>query len=102
MTENCGAFEDCVPPSGVVNDQDRIDYFDKHLAAVSDATADGVAVPGYIAWSLNDNFEWAEGYSKRFGLVYVDYATQKRTPKASFDWYRASIARHVSAVSGRQ
>lgn len=97
ITENGGAFDDYVAPNGVVNDQDRIDYFEGHLRAISEAISEGVNIPGYIAWSLVDNFEWAEGYSKRFGLVYVDYSTQKRTPKNSFNWYREYIAKDRQA-----
>ena len=65
--------------------------FDAHLRAVRDAVDDGVDVRGYLAWSLMDNFEWAWGYHQRFGLVRVDYETQRRTPKASARWY-ASVA----------
>ena len=64
-------------------DIDRIDYYQSHLNAVNDAIVQGVKIDGYFAWSLMDNFEWAEGYLKRFGIVYVDYETQKRTIKAS-------------------
>ena len=78
--------------NGVVDDQPRIDYLEAHLMAVAAAIHRGVDVRGYYAWSLLDNFEWAEGYTQRFGLVHVDYATQKRTPKRSFDWYAALIA----------
>jgi beta-glucosidase len=73
---------------GVVDDQPRIDYLDAHLKAVGEAIAQGVDVRGYYTWSLIDNFEWAEGYTQRFGLVHVDYATQRRTPKRSYGWYR--------------
>lgn len=74
-------------PAGVVDDQPRIDYLDSHLRAVATAIDEGVDVRGYYCWSLMDNFEWSEGYTQRFGLVHVDYETQRRTPKRSFDWY---------------
>ena len=75
-------------------DPDRVRYLRDHLGAVAQAAAEGVDVRGFYAWSLMDNFEWAEGYAKRFGIVHVDYETQKRTPKSSFDWYRGVIAEH--------
>jgi beta-glucosidase len=77
---------------GVVDDQPRIDYLRGHLTAVAEAVERGVDVRGYYCWSLLDNFEWAEGYTQRFGLVHVDYETQKRTPKRSFQWYADLIA----------
>ena len=77
--------------NGVVDDQERIDYLDAHLRAVAVAVRAGVDVRGYYTWSLMDNFEWAEGYTQRFGLVYVDYETQARIPKRSFDWYAEMI-----------
>ena len=76
---------------GVVDDRARIDYLDAHLRAVAVAVRAGVDVRGFYTWSLMDNFEWAEGYTQRFGLVHVDYETQARTPKASFDWYAETI-----------
>jgi beta-glucosidase len=78
--------------TGVVDDQPRVDYLDAHLRAVAEAIRSGVDVRGYYTWSLLDNFEWAEGYTQRFGLVHVDYDTLVRTPKRSFDWYAAVIA----------
>jgi len=78
--------------NGVVDDQPRIDYLDAHLDAVATAIRRGVDVRGYYTWSLLDNFEWARGYTQRFGLVHVDYETQKRTPKRSFDWFARMIA----------
>ena len=75
----------------MVDDQARIDYLDSHLRAVGQARAEGVDVRGYYTWSRMDNFEWAEGYTQRFGLVYVDYDTQARIPKRSFDWYAETI-----------
>jgi beta-glucosidase len=92
VTENGAAFEDRPGPDGVVEDADRIGYIDGHLRAAHRAITAGVDLRGYFAWSLLDNFEWAEGYSKRFGLVYVDYPTQRRVPKASAAWYRDTIA----------
>ncbi len=84
VTESGCAYDDVVGADGAVHDPQRVAYHDAHLRAVADAIADGVDVRGYYAWSLLDNFEWAEGYSKRFGLVHVDYATQRRTPKDSY------------------
>ena len=77
-----------------VEDQFRIDYHAGHLAAVREAIAAGVDVRGYCAWSLLDNFEWADGFTQRFGLVHVDYDTLVRTPKRSFDWYADVIRAH--------
>lgn len=82
ITENGAAIADTIN-NGEVNDLDRISYYQQHLNAVHNATEQGVIVHGYFAWSLMDNFEWAEGYLKRFGIVYVDYQTQQRTVKAS-------------------
>ena len=78
---------------GSVNDLDRVDYYQQHLNSVNNAIKQGVNVQGYFAWSLMDNFEWAEGYSKRFGLVYVDYKTQKRIIKTSGNAYKELICR---------
>ncbi|MDJ0784258.1 MAG: GH1 family beta-glucosidase [Desulfosarcinaceae bacterium] len=90
LTENgCAVDDDLV--AGRVDDQRRIDYFNGYVAACHQALADGIALKGYFAWSLLDNFEWALGYSMRFGIHYVDYATQERTPKASAKWYAAVI-----------
>ena len=87
VTENGAAYDDVVGPDGRVDDLDRLAFLDQHLRAVHAAVEAGADVRGYFAWSLLDNFEWAEGYAKRFGLVHVDYATQRRTPKASAHWY---------------
>ena len=92
ITESGCSFADEPDAAGRIDDQDRIGYLDAHLRALADAMAAGVDVRGYLVWSLLDNFEWAEGYHQRFGLVYVDYQTQRRTPKASFGWYRDLIA----------
>jgi beta-glucosidase len=81
-----------VTADGTVDDQPRIRYLDGHLRALHEAITAGVDVRGYLTWSLMDNFEWAEGYNQRFGLVHIDFATQQRTPKASFGWYRDLIA----------
>ncbi|MFG2698281.1 GH1 family beta-glucosidase [Kitasatospora sp. NPDC048407] len=77
-----------------LDDTFRIDYLAGHLDALARAAADGIDVRGYCTWSLLDNFEWAEGFGERFGLVHVDFATQKRTPRASYAWYRDLIAAH--------
>lgn len=83
ITENGSAYDDVVGPDGRVHDPERWDYIDAHLRAVHTAMAAGVDVRGYFAWSLLDNFEWAYGYGQRFGIVHVDYETQRRTPKTS-------------------
>jgi beta-glucosidase len=92
ITESGCSYDDQPDEHGVVDDQRRIDYLEAHLQAVATAVQRGVDVRGYYCWSLLDNFEWAEGYTQRFGLVHVDYETQARTPKKSFDWYRELIA----------
>lgn len=91
ITESGCSFNDGPDEHGVVDDQRRIDYLDAHLKAVATAIQRGVDIRGYYTWSLMDNFEWAEGYTQRFGLVHVDYETQQRTPKKSFDWYAEVI-----------
>jgi beta-glucosidase len=94
VTENGASFNDYVDPNGEVVDVERVDYLDGYLAAAAEAIAAGVDLRGYYAWSFLDNFEWAEGYSKRFGLVFVDYRTQERIPKLSAKWYAKLIADH--------
>ncbi|MFC3500656.1 GH1 family beta-glucosidase [Micromonospora krabiensis] len=92
ITESGCAYDDAPGPDGRVHDPDRIAYLDGHLRAVRAALDDGVDVRGYFVWSLLDNWEWAEGFTKRFGLVHVDYASQARTPKSSYAWLRDVIA----------
>ena len=87
IKENGAAFKDTLE-DGQVHDAERTDYIARHIAAVGEALRQGVPMAGYMVWSLLDNFEWASGYAKRFGIVHVDYATQKRTPKDSALWYR--------------
>ncbi|WMW80635.1 GH1 family beta-glucosidase [Undibacterium cyanobacteriorum] len=88
VTENGASYEDRLEDDGSVVDTQRRDYFIRHLAALQEARQAGVDVRGYFAWSLIDNFEWAEGYLRRFGLVYIDFETQQRTLKISALWYR--------------
>ena len=92
VTENGAAADDVPDADGFVDDQDRLDYLDQHLRAVHEAMDRGADVRGYFVWSLLDNFEWAWGYTRRFGIVRVDYDTQRRIPKASALWY-ADVAR---------
>jgi beta-glucosidase len=92
VTENGAAYDDVPDAGGYVEDTERREFFDLHLRAVHEAVRRGVDVRGYFAWSLMDNYEWAWGYHKRFGIVRVDYDTLERTPKASARWY-ASVAR---------
>ena len=103
VKENGGAFKDRVV-DGQVHDADRVAYIASHIAAVGDALAQGVRMAGYMVWSLLDNFEWASGYEKRFGIVHVDYATQRRTMKDSAHWYRAFLqgqrAKRAIAATG--
>jgi beta-glucosidase len=91
ITENGAAFGDVRLHDGRVHDPERTSYLETHIDAVSSAVAAGVPVRGYFVWSLLDNFEWAEGFSKRLGIVYVDYPTLERVPKDSFYWYRDFI-----------
>lgn len=93
ITENGAAFDDEWNGNGRVSDPQRVLYLSEHLRAVGDAITHGVPVAGYFVWSLFDNYEWAEGYSKRFGMVYVDFATQRRIVKDSGRWYAGFIAR---------
>ena len=106
VTENGGAFKDWVV-DGRINDVERTDYIARHIDAVAEAIRQGVRMEGYMVWSLLDNFEWASGYEKRFGIVHVDYQTQRRTPKASALWYadflrrqKAMHAQRVPAATG--
>lgn len=92
ITENGMAGDDHLTADGQVHDLQRVRYYERHLKAVGDAMAQGVDMRGYFAWSLMDNFEWAFGYSQRFGLVYVDYETQARVVKRSGELYKAWIA----------
>jgi beta-glucosidase len=91
VTENGAAFDDDVAEDGSVDDADRVAFLSEHVFAVRDAVEAGVPLEGFFVWSLLDNFEWAEGYSKRFGIVRVDLETQRRTPKASARWFSATL-----------
>jgi beta-glucosidase len=92
ITENGLSTRDQIYLDGHVHDPQRIDFMHRCLLELSRAIRDGTPVKGYLAWSLLDNFEWADGYKQRFGLVYVDYASQRRVPKDSFHWYQRVIA----------
>ena len=95
ITENGCSSDDVLTPDGRVEDTDRVMYLRNHLTHLHRAAAEGYPVAGYFLWSLLDNFEWADGYSKRFGIHYVDFKTQKRTPKMSAEWYRNVIAKNA-------
>lgn len=103
VTESGASYDDYVDPDGVVADHERVAYLRGYLDAAAEAIRAGVDLRGYYAWSFLDNFEWAEGYAKRFGLVYVDYRTQERIPKLSAAWYRRAIDdhRHQASASVR-
>jgi beta-glucosidase len=106
VTENGGAFKDSMV-DGQVHDAQRTDYLVRHIAAVAQAMRQGVQMAGYMVWSLLDNFEWASGYEKRFGIVHVDFETQKRTLKDSALWYRSFLgsqndARSMHAITIRK
>jgi beta-glucosidase len=100
VTENGAAFPD-TRLNGTIDDPARAAYLESHVEAMSRAIADGAPLRGYFVWSLLDNFEWARGFAKRFGLVYVDYETLERVPKASYRWYRDFIAAQHAAASAR-
>ena len=102
ITENGAAFSDVRLHDGSVHDPERQAYIAAHIDAIGRAIEAGVPVGGYFLWTLLDNSEWSQGYSKRFGIVYVDYPTLERVPKSSFHWYRAflaGVARPPVAVS---
>jgi beta-glucosidase len=94
VTENGAAYRDEVGQDGSVHDPNRVAYLKEHFKAAARAIAAGVPLRGYFVWSLLDNFEWGHGYSKRFGLVYVDYPTQRRVLKSSAHWYSRVIGAH--------
>ena len=91
ITENGTSSNDMIAPDGHVYDTDRVMFLRNYLTQLQRATADGVPVKGYFLWSLLDNYEWADGYEKRFGITYVDFKTQKRTPKLSAEFYKQTI-----------
>jgi beta-glucosidase len=101
VKENGAAFKDTLV-HGRVHDEQRRAYIASHIAAVADALAQGVRMAGYMVWSLVDNFEWASGYDKRFGLVHVDHVTQQRTLKDSALWYRDFLAQRRVGGAGVQ
>tara|TARA_S200000501_G_scaffold368989_1_gene407684 strand:+ start:4852 stop:6195 length:1344 start_codon:yes stop_codon:yes gene_type:complete len=92
ITESGCSFDTSPDKKGIINDKNRIDYHEKHILQLKNAINDGVPCLGYFAWSLMDNFEWCEGYSQRFGLIWIDYITQQRIPKSSYWWYKKFIA----------
>ncbi|MCM2293166.1 GH1 family beta-glucosidase [Allorhizobium sp. BGMRC 0089] len=94
ITENGASFADALTPDRKVIDPDRIAYFNAYLGRLLDAIEEGHDIRGYFAWSLMDNFEWGRGFSKRFGLVYVDYPTLQRIPKASYHWLSGVIGQN--------
>lgn len=101
ITENGMASADVLTPEGAVHDRQRIDYLNDHLLSLRSAIERGADVRGYFQWSFLDNFEWAMGYAKRFGIVHVDYATQRRTAKDSALWYREVIRTGGAALMER-
>src|SRR5690606_18560987 len=97
ITENGCASDDVITEDGMVYDTDRIMFLRAFLTQLQRATADGVPVRGYFQWSSMDNFEWIEGFGNRFGLIHVNFETQKRTPKASAHWFREAAMRNAVA-----
>ena len=95
ITENGCSADDVVTADGRIEDTDRVMYLRNHLTHLHRAAAEGFPVKGYFLWSLLDNFEWVDGYSKRFGIHYVDFKTEKRTAKLSAEWYREAIRRNA-------
>ena len=91
ITENGAAYPDTLDADGRVHDDLRVGYLARHVAAAADALDAGVPLTGYHVWSLLDNYEWSLGYTRRFGLVHVDFANQRRTPKDSAAWYARLI-----------
>ena len=102
VTENGVAISDWVHVDGQVHDPQRIDFLTRYLQAYGRAIADGVVAKGYFLWSIMDNFEWAFGYKRRFGLIYVDYITQERVLKDSAYWYQRVIRLNGSILAPSQ
>ena len=100
ITENGLSTRDQVFLDGKVHDPQRIDYMHRNLLELRRAMHDGARVEGYLAWSLLDNFEWADGYKQRFGMIYVDYQSLRRVPKDSFHWYKQVIATRGASLAG--
>ncbi len=101
VTENGAASADAPGPDGAVSDPARVRFLDGHFRAAHRAIAEGVDLRGYFVWSLLDNFEWALGYTKRFGLYYVDYQTQRRIPKDSARWFAGVTRRNGLPEDGQ-
>jgi len=99
VDEGGGAFDDEPGPDGTINDADRVAYLDAHLRAARAAVDEGVDLRGFFVWSFLDNFEWAEGYAHRFGIVHVDFTTLERTPKASAYWYGRVVRDGLSGAA---
>jgi beta-glucosidase len=95
ITENGCAASDVVSEDGRVDDSDRVMFLRAYLAQLQRATAEGVPVDGYFHWSAQDNLEWIDGYGNRFGLIYVDFQTQRRIPKLSAAWFREAARRNT-------
>jgi beta-glucosidase len=95
ITENGASSKDVLTPEGEVYDTDRVMYLRNYLTQLHRGVSEGVPVKGYFLWSLLDNFEWADGYEKRFGITYVDFKTQKRTPKLSAKFYKEVISKNA-------
>jgi len=95
ISENGAAFPDYADQSGEVRDEERVAFLSSHIGACAEAIAAGVDLRGYWLWSFMDNFEWSCGYGQRFGIVHVEYSTLRRTPKASYRWYRETIRNHA-------
>jgi beta-glucosidase len=102
VTENGAAFDDVPSPNGFVDDQNRISYIAEHLRAARRAIDSGVDLRGFFVWSLLDNHEWAEGFTKRFGIVRVDYESQRRTPKASASWLARFLGDHSAEAAAER
>lgn len=100
ITENGAAYDYQPDENGFIDDVDRVSYLGTHLQSLGEAVQDGVPIISYFAWSFMDNFEWAEGYAKRFGIVHVDFQTLRRTPKASAYYYRDLISSHTAGIQG--
>ena len=94
ITENGMSAHDTISLDGKVHDPNRIDFLNRYLLELEKASENGADVAGYFLWSFIDNYEWARGYNERFGIVFVDYETQKRIPKDSAYWYKEWIENH--------